>query len=533
MDRGKRRSASQRIGKEGEMLFEIWATKRGLTTNKVQEDMGIDFFCQVLKPLSAKRSEESTGRVLGVQVKTVESGSSPKITLNRVDAAELLNQTQATCIVAIRLLDESIRFQFITVQEVDVLLAFLASRAKTFSIAFDKMDSDDDFFQKLVAQCTTPGAQQRLRIHVVQERITRSVPNARVSVNQTSTVGFSEVSVPWLGSAFDIHPSSQETARVRVFERGESPIGLPGVTVKPEIFSVLELADGPGMLVGKNRGLLKATVEYQGDSASATFVVRVLGTEAAYVHRAGIRIAFSKRRNDPVEGWVHDLELNVFAPLKPVPLRGKILAFLQLLRPGAKLLFGKDRRPIEKFNAWLAKIGPAVTAAQKIFEALCIDFDEFQLVNLKDEEFVRTLTFMDAFLLQSIPLELLFGGLVVGSMAELPPEKIRTKPAALIVPIVMNLKDKGIVLWVSCKIAALFDADKLCGFHIERQLGLRIDINSKRFVKSNYPEIWIHKKWPVIRLGADQPGSFEWSPKEQHSEISLEATITELEDVAI
>jgi hypothetical protein len=472
--------------------------------------------------------------VLGVQVKAVENDPSPTITLNRPDAADLLNQTQATCIVGIHLLHKSIRFQFIDVQEIDRLLAFLASNAKTVSIPFDKMDSGNDVFQKLLVHLTRPGTQHRLRVHLIQERITHKVPNAEVLVSLSDTGGFSRVSVPWFGSAFDIDPTAQETVRVRVFERGEAPIGLPGVTVKPEILSAFELADGPGMLIGKNRGLVKATVEHQGDSASTTFVVRVLGTEVAYVHRAGIRIAFSQRRNDMVKGWVHDLDLNLFAPVNRVPIKGKIFAFLQLLRPGANILFGpKDRRPIEGFTDWLAGIGPAVTVAQKLSEALRIDFDDFQLVDLKDKEFALTLSFLDAFLFRSVSLEFLVGGLILGPMAELPPESIPTKPAALILPIVMDWKDKGIVLWVSCKIAAFFDRDQWCGFQIESQLGFRIEERSERFKKSDYPEMWIRKHWPVVRIGADQPGSRGWSVKEQQSDISIEAVITELEDDSV
>lgn len=41
MDRGKRRALSQRIGLEGEKLFELWVLKRNLTTNMTGERWGV------------------------------------------------------------------------------------------------------------------------------------------------------------------------------------------------------------------------------------------------------------------------------------------------------------------------------------------------------------------------------------------------------------------------------------------------------------------------------------------------------------
>lgn len=67
VDRGKRLSRSNIIGDEGELLFRRWALKHQLTANKVTQDIGIDFFCQVMAPVSDSTSVEGKGPVLGAR----------------------------------------------------------------------------------------------------------------------------------------------------------------------------------------------------------------------------------------------------------------------------------------------------------------------------------------------------------------------------------------------------------------------------------------------------------------------------------
>ena len=49
---------------------------------------------------------------------------------------------------------------------------------------------------------------------------------------------------------------------------------------------------------------------------------------------------------------------------------------------------------------------------------------------------------------------------------------------------------------------------------------------SKRLKKSLYPEVWIRKNWPAIRIGAEK-SPVHWPTREQQSQILFEAIITE------
>jgi len=523
MDRGKRRSASQRIGKEGEKIFELWATKRSLTTNKTEEDIGIDFFCQVLKSVGTKRSEESTGQVLGVQVRTVEDDSLPKVILDRIDATDLLRQAQATCIVGVHLKDGSVRFRFLDRKEIDRLLAFLASDAETTSIPFSEMDLDDSTFRRMLRRFTDPGAQLGLRIHLVQARLTRRIPGAKVSISQDDSEGIVVVKMPWLGSAFEAEPEGREVVRARVFDYGELPTSVPGVVLKPEIRSALNLSDGMQILVGEKHRARMLTVEHNSKHASARFLVRHLDDEWAFVHTAGLRLALSESRQT-ADGRVHENHFELFRPKSKTPIKGDILPFLRLLQPGAKILFSShDEKPmpLDHWGSALEKVGPAVSAAESLSTALEIAFDEFALADLREEEFGNTLGFLDTFLLDAIPLEATTPGFILGSNATGPVSEIPTEAVELRVPVVMNWKEIGIVLWVDCYGAGFMDGGKVCGIRIIRQHSWRVE-KVTRFKKSAYPEMWIDKEWPAIRLNGMEPGVYEW-PKIHGSTITLEA----------
>src|SRR5580693_5560368 len=90
MDRGKRLSRSNVIGKQGELAFAQWALDHNLSANKAETDVGVDYFCQVLSPVTGSESMEGAGPILGAQVKTVDDEEKPRLKLNRIDATDLL-----------------------------------------------------------------------------------------------------------------------------------------------------------------------------------------------------------------------------------------------------------------------------------------------------------------------------------------------------------------------------------------------------------------------------------------------------------
>ena len=161
----------QRIGAKGEKLFSLWSEDRGLASTKADPDYGIDFWCQVLRPAGKKSFEEATGAILAVQVKATEGKTRPRVILDRNDAVNLLRQTHATVLVAVRPSVHAVLFLFIGQTLIDRLNDFLASTAKTHSVRLDEFETDVAEFDRSLMYFTRPGTQHRLRIYKAQRAI--------------------------------------------------------------------------------------------------------------------------------------------------------------------------------------------------------------------------------------------------------------------------------------------------------------------------------------------------------------------------
>src|ERR1017187_573777 len=360
--RGKRRAHGQRIGVKGEHLFAAWATDRGLAPNKVGEDYGVDYFCQVLRRAGLK-SEEPNGSILAVQVRTTEGHTRPRVKLNREDAVSLLKQNHAACLVAIQPdLPNPARYLFIEETFIDRLAAFLGSSNKTFSIRLDEMEGDPSAFDQKLAYYSRPGVQHRLRLYKAHGQVAAAIPGSSVSVHQTPEGGLAIVNVPWIGSALVVEPSEREAVRSRFFDLGESPESLAGVRIRRELLPVLDLADGPTLLAGILEGRSSLMVESDGETATAVFDVRRLGDETAFTHPVGLRLLYSDRKKLG-KRWVHELQARVFHGDLSLSNADDVRPFLRLLRKGAKLF--RDGNSFIDADEWagpLTAVGPSVKA---------------------------------------------------------------------------------------------------------------------------------------------------------------------------
>jgi hypothetical protein len=262
------------------------------------------------------------------------------------------------------------------------------------------------------------------------------------------------IALPWIGAAFEVDASVQEQVRVRFLNYGDV------VTFKPAIQEALDELSSSDALISAPQKSEKLTIESGDDHASATFIVRRFGDEFAYVLRVGLRLSMSAARKT-TERWVHFCESDIFTPSVATPLSGASLAFLRLLRPGARILMSpKNKIAITQWGESLEKIGPAVDAVHALSQALKFEFNDFQLADLTNEKFGSTLGFLDSFLLSSVPLENLTLGFVLGPTADVPPEEVPTRSAVLTVPVVMNWKQTGIVIWVNCEGSAFMNGTR-------------------------------------------------------------------------
>jgi hypothetical protein len=198
MDRGKRLSLSNVIGRQGELAFEQWALAQNLSPNRAEIDVGVDYFCQVMSPVVGATSIEGAGPILAAQVKTVEGHDNPRLKLSRIDATDLLRQTQTTCLFGLLLTDRSVHFQFVTKDFIDLLLNFLGTSNKEVSIPYASMSDDRMLFTRLLQKYANPFSQLQLRIHLIKRRVGKAIAGANLEVQSTEEDTVCHVYVPWV-----------------------------------------------------------------------------------------------------------------------------------------------------------------------------------------------------------------------------------------------------------------------------------------------------------------------------------------------
>jgi hypothetical protein len=512
MDRGKRLSPSNIIGKKGELEFAQWALDHQLSANKAEIDIGVDFFCQVMTSVAGSESMEGTGPILGAQVKTVEDEEKPRLKLDRIDVTDLLRQTQATCLFGVRLSDKSVHFQFLTKEFVDRLLTFLDTEASEFSIPYASMSDDLVLFRKLLRKYSNPFEQLQLRIHFIQRRVTKAIPGANLAVESTDKTTVCQVFVPWASSAFTVDSSAREEVRLNVLRGGTIDPNRDGVALHPVILEALKETQSSRLKLGVARPQrVRVGIRWQDRHATEPFELCVYESEIAYVHRSGLRLTSNTNPEKTQDGYFHAMESEVFRPLNPAALSGRALNFFRLFKPGAILSLRQDwDLPLSSFGNSLEGIGDAVDSIPDLCRALGLALSHVALADINDEEFARTTWFLEALLLKGVSLGELANGFIVGPAADLPLEQVPTAPISLSLPIALNWKETGIVIWTECDGEGFLHEGLLCGVRIKQQKSWRIE-KASRYEKSVYPELWITKDWPAVPIGSEVSGTRNWT----------------------
>ena len=513
MSRGKRFSRSNIIGEKGELLFRDWALDHQLVANKATTDIGIDFFCQAAQAVVGSASLEAMGPILGAQVKTAGEGENARLTLNRIDATDLLRQTQATCIFGIRLSDKSVRFQFLDRSFIDHLVDFLEGNNKQLTISYKSLSDDTSLFLRLLNRYTNPFEQNQLRIHLIQQRLKSGIPGSQLSIESTDEETLSKVSVPWFTSAFSIDPKAMKEARLKFLREGDFDPVQEGVELHPAIGEAFRTTRSSNAEVhGTSTVRVRVKARFQGASAVESFDYREFLTEKTFVHRSGLRITMVRATVQLADGHHHHpMEYEVFRPNSPTPVTGSALVFFRLFRPGATIELQPGwEAPLETFGSSLTSIGAAVDAWPDLCNALKLELRHLSLGDLLDEEFSRTAWLLEALLIREFPLGALANGFLVGPAADHPLDEVPTEPAIASVPICLNWRDVGIVIWLECEADVFLWEECICGIRLKEHSSWRIE-KTQRFEKSIYPEMWFRKDWPAVPLREGLGGVFNWN----------------------
>lgn len=495
----KRRTRSQRIGEKGEALYRAWAIDVGLTSQKVEQDYGVDFFSQVLKDIG-KGIEEVTGMVLAVQVRSVEGNTRKRIKLDRADAENAVRLNIPYCLVAIDVSHGTIHHRFLDETFLRELHEFLCSDHQYLTIRVSSFVSGNDKFRTDLAQASEQGRQYRLRVLKTELKIASDIPGATLHVMQQSGFGVATIHLPWITQAFSIDSETQAKATEFVFDRGRlPPFDHPEIGIRKVFKEVADVTSGPVLLQGFFEEERILFVENDGKSYTAPFRLRHVGDERAYVAESGLVLVISGPR---VIKGLHSHQLSIrITKTNATPLFKCTTSreFLTNLQPGSVLNeVGREGIPISNWPN-LDKIGPAVDAIFAINASLSIDLEDVLLGDITDEEFGRSISLLHA-LTAGIGVERFLPGFLAGPGREQPYDESNWRRAGFRIPIALNLRNNGIIVWITGRGSVYVTSDPplICGFRAEHQDTWQIDIKDSRLPVGPAPVAWVTTDWPGI-----------------------------------
>lgn len=489
---GKRQSSSQRIGTVGERIFQLWASKAGLTADKVAEDFGIDFYC---RPVGA--AGVVSGTIIAVQVRSTEAFARKRIELDRSDVLTALGVEIAYCLVGVDIVQERVGFKFLDEQLLAKFHEFLRSERETWSMRFRDLPHGQDMFRDELTRIATPGVQQRLRLLHTQEVIKSDIPGAHISVSHGDGGSVATVAVPWLPAVFEVEPAMRETVLRTVLIDGEIPHdSMPGLRLKSDVLEpVFRLGDGEQILVGgpfSHRGALVLS-DALGE-CRVPVMMRAMDGDVAFATSTGLVIRFSRGEHTDSDSQDFVEWALTTHQVTPLGVSRDELIFLRRLRPSAKLRVMRDVQ--YDLSAPLARVGERVEALELICSATGLTLSDFILADIFDEELILSITVLES-IARGVKLPEYLRGFVVGeaATAEIWPHH----NATYMVPVVANLKQRGVVAWLRGRCRVSLREGKICGFKPLTQDELAWLIR-ERLPTGGRPQLWFSKDWGGIDI---------------------------------
>jgi hypothetical protein len=502
-DRAKRRAVSQKIGRIGELIFEKWATEHGLNAHKCREDLGIDYFCERLRAVTA-RVEEVTGDVLLVQVRATSRPNRQCVTLARTDIVTALRAKQPFCLVAVSLETEQVWFRFLDRALFDDWTAFLRSKRKFLTHYLTHMQQDAADFAVAFTSVSRPAFRSILEGLKARSQLEIALPDAAFEV-RGGPEGWTLVTVPQLTSIFHLDGKQSRAQATEIFFTPESldasfTAALRQLPLHLPLQEIQGLALGPMVVVGEGETAVRLFVEWQSARVEADFCLRRVQDHRAYISSSGLVLEITDSRKDPRTGQhYHGLRATLQrAGSVDLDACGQ-LAFLKCLQPGATLNeVGKPGIEVEKFR--LQSIGAAVTALERVIATLRLPLSAARLTDLTQQDAGAKLGFLDAILDEKSTAPLI-PPFTIG----LPNSHVvgvqNWRAGTYRVPIALNFAGRGVIVWILGEADTYIHQGVIHGFRFHSAHLERTETLSDEHANLTAPiEAWIYDQWPAIPL---------------------------------
>lgn len=496
-----KRSRPQRLGPVGEAAFRLFCANNLLTANKVEEDFGIDFFCQVDKAPSFSATGQIGGVVVAASVRG-STGRDARIRLTRDDASVLL---RAQFPVVVALIDERDRMRpvvyhrFLDAAFALDLLAFLDSSRTTVSFT-PKQFQDESAFAAALAVATAEGQLEALRLQVAQSRLASTLGDATVEVHRTARGQFTFVTAVHLFRYFD---DADEASRRAIYLATFGALGrqherIAALAIREGIIRELDRLPAPYIVAGFSLAdEVAVTVSGSWGTASCVFERTGNDTHLGYVHHGGFAITISHRIERDGQ-WVHILDTlpdpDVELDLEDHP---NLAAFLACCERDAELTIDglATTFTVSDFGGLpaIGKFAKAIAVARALpgWQA-----GLFHLCDVATEEPVATLSWL-AWMHDCVQRGRPF--LEIGDQASGSVER----PALIEVPSVANAPEVGLLIRLSGRGVAFLEGDYAVALRIDLPESCTISLVERIPKATRFPEIVMNPSARTMAVSPD------------------------------
>lgn len=461
--KAKRRAVAQQIGKVGELAFARWAAKGLFTANKVDDDFGVDYICQLLEPTGKSGSQEVTGKSVFVQVKTTTGAGKPRIGINRDDAETALRQDGVFAIAGVNLPSEDVYFRWLDIPLMEELHKFLESDRQTLTMRLDSMSQGVDRFAKELRERSKHGQRARFERARVSLGLAAAIPGAKLKMSAGDDDNeWVAVSVPNLLSVVRSGADAHEAVARVMFRPVPFVAGFQEVLarhgLRQQVREAASLVDGRFLVAGGAESDATLTIESNGQRATSSFVLRRVQDEQAYIGASGLILRITDVRHFEATGeHVHEISWMISDEGAVDLVTSGQLDFLRLLVPEARIFLGSQTVPLDGITT--LNLSRSILAIEAVYAGLELSMTGVRLSDLADNVFANNLGLLE-FL--STPGPVLFGGLLL-NMVESDVDDALWERHRYRLPVTLRLKEQAVLAWVSGECDVFRDEGAFCG----------------------------------------------------------------------
>jgi hypothetical protein len=518
-DSGKQRSFAQRVGTVGENAFRNFAERQRLLPTRVEEDFGIDFYCQIDKDADSK-STSSIADTLATAFVRASTSANGRITLTRRDAQNILRARQQMFVVLIHVKGDEDRvpfFRFVDAEFAVRLSDFLGSDKTTHSLLPKDLLAEAEF-PAAMAAATLPGARSAVEIALAGRGLEQHVTDPRIEVVYDESGGLTLVTTFQFYEYFD-NLSEDDQAQLYIATFGvpdRQEDRLAAIALKTGVTESLQRLPHPLVLGGfvTLDAELLSIVDADGSvMSSCPFVYTRNADHFGWVHPAGMSVTVSMSKVVDDQD-VHETDV-LFDPDATTRLDdlGPLGAFISMAESGCKLVgtggfemdleyFWRLVAASETYRYW--KTASSVAGWQD---------DAVFLRDLDDYETAVALSFLSklhpggdapAF------------GFALNPATNRPFEDFAAARDALEpvqrrfgVPVIANTKNVSIIADLTVTGEFFYDRDErsLTGFRAEHIENSELHFMTRVPKSTVYPEVLIHPDWPTLPMAAGEDTS--------------------------